>query len=56
MKEVFYCAIRIIGSPFVVLTEEEAKNWVSENPEMNYYNTLSVRDIPPKIQEQEGNK
>lgn len=43
MKQVFICKIKIIGSPFCVLTEDEAKEWVAEDPKMNYYETVPVR-------------
>lgn len=45
MKEVYVCSIKILGFPFAVLTEEEAKKWVAEDPESNYYNKIEVKDL-----------
>jgi len=45
MKTVFLCAYKIIGSPIVVLTKEEAEKWVSEDPESRYYSELPVETI-----------
>ena len=43
MKEVFICKIKIIGSPFAVLTEEEARAWIKKDPDMHYYEIIPVK-------------
>lgn len=45
MEHIFICKIKIIGSPFAVLTEEEAEQWVSEDPESNYYDKVVIKKI-----------
>lgn len=52
MKHVFICKIKIVGSPFCVLTEDEAKEWVTEDPEMNYYETVPVRSKEKSVSQQ----
>jgi len=42
MDHVFVCKVKIIGSPFVVLTEEEAKKWVAQDPDMNVYDKVPI--------------
>jgi hypothetical protein len=45
MTHVFICKIKIIGSPFVVLTEEEAKKWVKVDPESHFYEKVPVETL-----------
>lgn len=52
MEYVFICKIKIIGSPFCVLSEDEAKDWVAEDPEMNYYDKVHIKRKVKPISEQ----
>jgi hypothetical protein len=45
MDKVYICAIKILGFPFAVMTEEEAEQWRKENPEVNYYHQVPVKQI-----------
>lgn len=45
MTHIYICKVQILGSPFAVLTEEEAKQWVLEDPQMNYYDTVEIKSI-----------
>lgn len=45
MDKIYICKIKIIGSPFAVITEEEAKKWVEEDPEMHYYDEVPIKKI-----------
>lgn len=44
-KEIFICKYKLIGWPFAVLTEEEAKAWVKKEPESRYYETVKIETI-----------
>ncbi len=43
MKYVFICKVKIMGTPFAVLTEELAKEWVALDPDWNYYDKVPVK-------------
>jgi hypothetical protein len=43
MEYIFICAFKILGFPFAVLTEEEAKRWVDDDPESHYYDKIPVK-------------
>jgi hypothetical protein len=45
MEYIFICAFKIVGFPFAVLTEEEAKKWVEKNPETNYYDKIEIKKL-----------
>lgn len=44
MNFVYLCKIKILGMPFVVLTEELANKWVEKDPKMHYYDIVPVQD------------
>jgi hypothetical protein len=46
MTHIFICAVKLLGFPFAVLTEDEAKKWVEENPEQHYYDKIEIKTIP----------
>jgi hypothetical protein len=48
MKEIFICKIKMIGTRFAVLTEDEAKAWVADDKEMNYYETVPIKQLEVK--------
>lgn len=43
MDHIFICKIKLLGMPFAVLTEEEAKAWEAQAPEYNYYEKVPIR-------------
>ncbi len=45
MEKVYVCAIKVLGFPFAVLTEEEAKRWVNYDPVMNYYDVVPIKKL-----------
>jgi hypothetical protein len=38
----YLCKIVIIGSPFITFDESVAKEWVAQDPIMNYYDKVPV--------------
>lgn len=45
MDKVYICAFKVLGYSFAVLTEEEAKQWVSEEPGLRYYHIVPIKKI-----------
>lgn len=45
MDKVYVCAFKVIGFPFAVLSEEEAKQWANEDPEFRYYHIVPIKKI-----------
>ena len=39
---IYICKIKAIGYAFAVETEELAIKWVSQNPELHYYETIRI--------------
>ena len=46
MGKVYICAVKVLGFPFVVETEAQAKEWVSKDPELNYYDAVRFEPAP----------
>ena len=40
---IYVCKIRLLGFPFVVTDKQKADDWVNEDPENNYYETLTIK-------------
>lgn len=45
MEYAFICKIKIVGSPFIVLTEDEAKEWIKQDPQEHYYDKVLIKKI-----------
>ena len=43
MTVIYICKIKLLGFPFAVVDEQLAKQWVEQDPESHYYETVPVQ-------------
>ena len=44
IAEVYICKIKLLGFPFAVFNKQKAEEWVNDDPEMNYYDTIKIKE------------
>lgn len=49
--KVYFCKYKILGMPVAVMDEQKAKDWVSLEPEIRYYEEVEVLDDLRKPEE-----